>query len=433
MKKRWLVLVASFALLLLLVAWGGGWFEPRYQGKRASAYVFEVLDTPRFSTGEATNKLQAMGAKLAVPPLIKALQYEDSVFRQKYATAHAKAPKFLQKFLPRPRSVQHLRRNAITALTVFGPDAAPAVPALIRIHDKSDVYQRNSMTYTLAAIGPGARAAVPLLLNELTNAAGQRFPPFAILRALGAIDATGELSAHEVIPCTSHRDFSTSIAAVDALGAMSRATPSLATNLWRLVRAGVSTRFAPNTRDSALRNLNALGLLTRDALDPYFLELTNNLPSQRLAAMAVVTFSTNFSSELVPVLCHLARKDPDHGVSDGAFHYLLRYGAQTNVAPQLREEALFLHMRGRSGNEPNWAAMDAIRSLAPHGASLVPLLARVLTNADPRMRGKAAEALAQIGPAASNAAPQLRPLLRDEWLFVREAATNALRADGVTP
>ena len=30
MKKRWLILLASLALLLLL-AWGGGWFEPRYQ------------------------------------------------------------------------------------------------------------------------------------------------------------------------------------------------------------------------------------------------------------------------------------------------------------------------------------------------------------------------------------------------------------------
>lgn len=431
MKRRWLILLASLALLLLLVAWGGGWLEPRYQGKRASTFVFETLDTPRFFASDATNKFKPMGAKLALPPLIKALEYEDSVFRQKYTATHAKAPKLVQKFLPQPRSVQHLRRNAITALAAFGPEAAPAVPALVRIYARGDSVQRNSMTSTLASIGPGARPVVPWLLDELTNSPARRYP-FAILRALGAIDITGELSVHEVIPFAGSSDYSAGTAALDAIGSMSRATPALATNLWRHVHDDTNVRSSPSARGTALRNLNNLGLLTRDALAPYFLELTNGQSSQRLKAIFVVTFSTNFAEELVPLLCRFAREDTDASIQSGVINPLLNYGSRTNIAPELREDALFL-VFFRNTNQPSWAAMDAIRSLSPRGTSLVPLLIPVLTHADPRMRGKAAEALAQIGPAAWEAAPRLRPLLNDEWLFVREAATNALRAGGVTP
>lgn len=148
--------------------------------------------------------------------------------------------------------------------------------------------------------------------------------------------------------------------------------------------------------------------------------------------MGVVTFTTNFETELVPVFCRIARDDPEPDVRSYALGPLLRYGARTNVAPQLREETLFLVFT-RGTNGPAWTAMDAVRGLAPRGGSLVPSLLPVLTHSEPFMRGKAAEALAQLGPAASIAAPQLRPLLSDEWSFVREAATNALRASGNAP
>ncbi len=73
MKRRRLFVSATLALGLLLVALIGGWFEPRYGGMRASAYVLQVLDMPGF---EAEEKLRPMGAKLAVPALVKALTYQ---------------------------------------------------------------------------------------------------------------------------------------------------------------------------------------------------------------------------------------------------------------------------------------------------------------------------------------------------------------------
>ncbi len=115
---------------------------------------------------------------------------------------------------------------------------------------------------------------------------------------------------------------------------MSRRTPALATNLWAGTRHSNSW-----VRSTSLRNLNELGLLTREACDPFFADLTNVESAVRRAAIEAVTFSTNFAAELVPVLRRIARDDPDPGVRSPALGALLRYVAQTNVAPQLHEGA----------------------------------------------------------------------------------------------
>ena len=131
MKKRWLIVFAALAFGLLLVALISGWFEPRYGGMRANSYVFQELDTPNFGTAVAEVKIKPMGAKLALPALIKALAYEDSVMRLRYGRLHAQLPGALRKILPAPRSIQHLRRNAITVLGVFGLDGAMTPPVRV--------------------------------------------------------------------------------------------------------------------------------------------------------------------------------------------------------------------------------------------------------------------------------------------------------------
>ena len=84
-KRRWLILGGVLAVLLLLYAIATGWFEPRYGGMRARDYVIRALDVRSISTLDITNKLKPMGAKLAVPALIQALEIEDSRWRKTYA------------------------------------------------------------------------------------------------------------------------------------------------------------------------------------------------------------------------------------------------------------------------------------------------------------------------------------------------------------
>ena len=280
MKKRWLIVTAVLALGLFLVALIGGWFEPHYTGIRASSYVLQVLDTPSFNPAIATEKLKAMGAQLAVPALVDALECEDSPLRKWQAIAYGRAPAWLKKRFPAPRSIRHVRANAITALNAFGADAAPAVPALLRIYSRGDPNYRYPVPNLLGAIGPNAREAVPVLFSALTNS-GSSYLAIAIVR----IDVTGEFRGQAIA--------------------------------WIFEREPAMNR---------------------------------------------------------------------------------------------------------------WDLMNSIRFPTPHDDILIPLLTPVLNDPDPRMRGKAAEAFSHLGPVASNAVPQLRPLLNDEWLFVREAATNALRA-----
>jgi HEAT repeat protein len=71
----------------------------------------------------------------------------------------------------------------------------------------------------------------------------------------------------------------------------------------------------------------------------------------------------------------------------------------------------------------NW-----LPQLLPEAGGRVPLLIAALSNPSERPRGKAAQALGQIGVLARDAVPTLLQLRTDEWRNVREAATNALKA-----
>jgi len=59
--------------------------------------------------------------------------------------------------------VHDVRKQAVVALEKMGPDAAPATKALARQLHGKELYLRVFAADALAAIGPGARAALPEL------------------------------------------------------------------------------------------------------------------------------------------------------------------------------------------------------------------------------------------------------------------------------
>lgn len=77
------------------------------------------------------------------------------------------------------------REEAERAVIAFGPDAAPAVPALVEmLHDRSRTY-RNSVANMLCAVGPAAKGAVPDLVKMLEEKSPR--DPHQVIRVLCAI------------------------------------------------------------------------------------------------------------------------------------------------------------------------------------------------------------------------------------------------------
>jgi len=101
------------------------------------------------------------------------------------------------------RGTQDDRTAALAALVVYGPDAMPALPAIIQVLQKAaslggelDV---EGAAYVIAELGPEASAAVPALRAALPGL-GWHYGPFVVCRALanigpGASAAVPELSS----------------------------------------------------------------------------------------------------------------------------------------------------------------------------------------------------------------------------------------------
>jgi HEAT repeat protein len=81
--------------------------------------------------------------------------------------------------------VKSVRQAAADALSRFGPNAAPAVPALI----KAEIQGKANTVWTLGSIGPRAAPAVPLLVQRLRvySKDGWWFESVGYLNALGKI------------------------------------------------------------------------------------------------------------------------------------------------------------------------------------------------------------------------------------------------------
>lgn len=121
---------------------------------------------------------QALGSyqsssKAAIPKLIEMIKTEsDSSI--KYSAMNAlqcidrKDPRILQLYLDLFDD-PIVGRNAVSYLSNFGADAAPAVPKLIDLLKSGDVHAKHQAAEVLGHIGPAARVALPALTEALKD------------------------------------------------------------------------------------------------------------------------------------------------------------------------------------------------------------------------------------------------------------------------
>jgi HEAT repeat protein len=123
-------------LLLFLLAPAGCGVKAPYEGKNAAQLERMLHDPSPAVQAQGAYGLSLLGpeARDAVPALIEALTKESIV-----------------------------RQNAALALGHIGPDAKDAVPALIVALGDSEWAVRRQAALALGGIGPEARAAIPEL------------------------------------------------------------------------------------------------------------------------------------------------------------------------------------------------------------------------------------------------------------------------------
>jgi len=162
--------------------------------------IIDYTRNQRLFRFEKFIKSLAPGSTQAIPALIEALHYRDTRFKRQATEAllplldHVSADEVVPVLIENlsGRSA-HLQQLTILALGHFGPDAAPAVPALVEqlncrstsTYEVPPAVIRFQAARALGGIGPAARGAVPALTLALED--GSRAVREAARRALEKI------------------------------------------------------------------------------------------------------------------------------------------------------------------------------------------------------------------------------------------------------
>lgn len=425
LARRRLALALVVAAGLALAWWLWTKAEPQYLGRPASEYVQAVLATNFLSTATITNALFPMGAEVAVPAIARMLAREDSQWEHTYRSLQKRLPPVMRKRLPRPAaSPEQLVRHAAMALMTFGTNAESAIATLAESYERTDAFNQQMIAGNLTRLGPAAHDAIPALLRKARE---PRTPTSrdegrsSAIRALAQVDPTGRASALTLIPLLNDSNATVVAATVDALGRMARSTRTLIPNLREALKhSGLIVCL------SAARHLNELDALTRADLEPFVQRLRSSNPETRVFGATVLIHGSAFARDVVPALMGVVA-DENPKVREAALNSLEYLAASERVPLTLRLKATKTLLQFGAPSQ-SWNAMNWLPVLVPEVDEIVPYLIAALENPDERTRGKAALTLGQMGPAAKESVPALQRRLSDEWLNVREAVTNALRA-----
>jgi HEAT repeat protein len=230
------------ALAVLLVALAGltAWLglrqrEPVYQGKRLSVWLqgYEFgLDAPEIDAA-----VRKIGTN-AIPCLLHMFRAKDNPALLKllaFANRHPALARFVEKHpsLDYPRAeTRHLR--AVRAFEALGKDAKDAVPELIEMY-REGIAEPTPFgpSSALAAIGPAAESAVPVLLKNL--ASGDSRMREGAAATLGGIHSRAELVVPALQKALSDPAGAVSFKAADSLGFFGEsARPAVPTLLEKL-------------------------------------------------------------------------------------------------------------------------------------------------------------------------------------------------------
>ena len=366
-----------------------------------------------------------------------------------------------------------VRLAVFDAITALGPDAEPAIPALVqtlrtdyggqRLEESHQDYRsalalasigkpaveplrgllkerkegvRAEVVMGLGRIGPDAAGAVPDLIPLLGDASDRIRREAS--RSLGLI---GRSAIEPLVAASADGKVVVREGAAEALGILPASDERVGRAVLELARDK-----APEVRAAAIRALSKLNL-PDDRLMPIVLENIRDDDEQvRLAVVRLVVEGRTLLPRIGPELESLLAADRD-GVAAHAAYLLGKSGpeAAPRLIEALRREgsridpiAGALAQIGRAAVAPLVRAIEdpaprvrrgaalalgQIRPLAPDTAGR---LTRGLADPDPEVRAAFLAAIGGLGPRAAESVPAVRTLLRDGSPEIRGRAVEVL-------
>ncbi len=380
MKKKRLVFalgIASLCVLTITLAVRLAGASSTYHGHSVKFWVRELAAPEQVRRDEAAAAFRALGSN-SVPALAKLLRRQDSFMAQKAWVLAPKLPARLGAFTRRqagPLDAIAVRTSAARALTLLGPQAQAAVPALAQALHDADMTVRWNAAQALGHLG---KAGVPELAAVLTD-----------------------------------KDAHVRYCAVSGLGcANQEAAPLAAPPLFKALTDKDGTVSSWASDGLAKLGTNAVPFLTNAIANP------EPLIRQRAAK---VLGSIRYRPLVVPPLVNLLH-DSQPACRTVAAQTLARLGLPDHAMTRAYLEAL------KDPEAPvRLGAVQGLAQARAQAALIVPGLTACLGDESPAVREAAARALAHFGPQAQSASTNLARLLEDKEEPVRAAAGEALK------
>ena len=207
--------LCAVALLTASIAIFVGTSEPRYHGRTLTSWLQQCYDTPLNETQrlqEAQTAVRAIGAKRALPKLLKLVAAKDDPASTRIIK---KSEEWKIQFL-HWHSATDFQQLGIAGFEALETNAAPAVGELTKFLDDNE--QAFAAVRCLVAIGTPAEAGVS---KALTNK-NENVRYFATQQFAWVTDDDKVFLAR-MRDCLKDPDVSVQVAAVDGIGAQTQA------------------------------------------------------------------------------------------------------------------------------------------------------------------------------------------------------------------
>jgi HEAT repeat protein len=290
------------------------------------------------------------------------------------------------------------RYGAAEQLKEMGPWAAPAVPALIKALKDKEASNRCMVVEALGLVGPKAATATVALMEVL------RHDEDSAARGTAA-EALGKIGDPTTVPALvtalEDEDDYVRMNAVNALESLGHKAKAAVPSLIRVVKNDEANDWIAA---AALGAIDADGISTPALIEAF---ADKNPRLRRFAAYGLKRMGRNASS--AETALHDGLRDSDRGARIAA---ATAYWSVSHKA----DEAVGV-LRSEIQASDDWAAQmwaaDALAEIGPAAKAAVPELIECLTSDTRYVVTSSAKALGKIGPDAVSAVPALTAQLKD--------------------